>query len=556
MKSSDHPGFLGRPVETWFFWLLIIIHLIPVWLFSYVPTQDGPTHLENAVLLTSYTDSGNQLVRKYYEINFTDPSNWAIQLLLAGLSIFFPPLNALKILISLYIVFLPVSFRFCLFRYNPQPFPALWLIFPFIYNYLLHMGFFGFCYSLIFFFYTFGFWMKIKDQLTLTRGIALSLLFLVTYLFHVVSLVMVLSVICVSILLAFFHENPLLSGAVDLMKKRLEFVWLTALPVILFLLYFFSLHGPNITYQSAFSDRLIQLAGLTSLYSFVRSELFISCTVSSLIFILSLTLLVKKWQYRQWREPDLLLLLVIFSCIIYFTAPDTIATGSVINARLLLYPYFILLIWLGTFHWRQTIQRIIVAVIIIVCGIQLSIVVHNYRQTNEYIGSYLSVSDLLEPGTVLLPLSFYDNRSAGNDNLPGYRINPFIHLSSYLPLKTQLVQLGNYQAWFGCFPVQYRSQMDPMKNLAVNGQLESIPPVINIQSYLQKTDSPIDYILIWGLEDRMLSRSVLKSVLHQITQGYSLLDKSQPFGTRRLYHSDQRRPPQKTDHMLAYPVHN
>ena len=163
MGTNDRLSPLKKPLETWLFWLLIFVYLIPIWLFYYVPTQDGPTHLENAVLLTSYSDPGNQLVRTYYEINCTDPSNWLIQLILAGFTRLFSPFTAVKILISLYIVFLPVSFRYCLFRFNPQPSPALWLIFPFIYNYLLHMGFFGFCYSLIFFFYTLGFWMKIKE---------------------------------------------------------------------------------------------------------------------------------------------------------------------------------------------------------------------------------------------------------------------------------------------------------------------------------------------------------------------------------------------------------
>jgi hypothetical protein len=229
-----------------------------------------------------------------------------------------------------------------------------------------------------------------------------------------------------------------------------------------------------------------------------------------------------------------------------------IGAGSVINARLLLYPYFILLIWLGSYHWRQTVQRVIFAVVLISSSIQLVIVVQNYRQANDLISSYLSVSDLLESDDVLLPLSFYDNRSPGNDELPRYRINPFKHLSSYLAVKKDVVQLGNYQAWYGCFPIQYRTQMDPMKNLAVDRQLESIPPLIDIQSYLRKTDWPIDYILIWGLTDQMLSQASFKSILRQITQGYSLIDKSMPSGTRRLYRSDQRTPHHRSGNQLTH----
>jgi hypothetical protein len=180
------------------------------------------------------------------------------------------------------------------------------------------------------------------------------------------------------------------------------------------------------------------------------------------------------------------------------------------------------------------------------------IVAQNYKQTNDLISSYLSVCDLLEPDDVLLPLSFYDNRSPGNVELPRYRINPFIHLSSYLAVKKHVIQLGNYQAWYGCFPVQYRMKMDPMINLAVNRQLESIPPLIDIQSYLQKTALPIDYILIWGLTDQMLSQSALNAALRQLTQGYSLIDKSMPSGIRRLYRSDQRTEHPRSDNQPAH----
>ena len=43
--------------ESLLFWALIFIHLIPLWSVSYFPTQDGQVHLENAVILSEYTNS-------------------------------------------------------------------------------------------------------------------------------------------------------------------------------------------------------------------------------------------------------------------------------------------------------------------------------------------------------------------------------------------------------------------------------------------------------------------------------------------------------------------
>jgi hypothetical protein len=35
---------------------LILVHLIPIWAFTYFPTQDGPAHLNNATILREYHD--------------------------------------------------------------------------------------------------------------------------------------------------------------------------------------------------------------------------------------------------------------------------------------------------------------------------------------------------------------------------------------------------------------------------------------------------------------------------------------------------------------------
>jgi hypothetical protein len=38
-------------LELTAFSALVVAHLLPIWLFRHVPTQDGPSHLANAVIL-------------------------------------------------------------------------------------------------------------------------------------------------------------------------------------------------------------------------------------------------------------------------------------------------------------------------------------------------------------------------------------------------------------------------------------------------------------------------------------------------------------------------
>ncbi len=49
--------WLRKNPEASGFWLLALLHLVPVWWYPYLPTQDGPAHLANAQLLLDYGTS-------------------------------------------------------------------------------------------------------------------------------------------------------------------------------------------------------------------------------------------------------------------------------------------------------------------------------------------------------------------------------------------------------------------------------------------------------------------------------------------------------------------
>ena len=47
---------ITRHPEATLFWVLALAHLAPVWYFRYVPTQDGPAHLNNAQIIRDIGD--------------------------------------------------------------------------------------------------------------------------------------------------------------------------------------------------------------------------------------------------------------------------------------------------------------------------------------------------------------------------------------------------------------------------------------------------------------------------------------------------------------------
>ena len=93
--------------------VLIVVYLLPIWLFPYFPTQDGVSHVYNSQILTEYNNSEYEF-RDYYEINWYPFPNWLSHFSLAILLFVFPPLIAEKVFLSLYVILFPLAIYYFL----------------------------------------------------------------------------------------------------------------------------------------------------------------------------------------------------------------------------------------------------------------------------------------------------------------------------------------------------------------------------------------------------------------------------------------------------------
>jgi hypothetical protein len=172
-----------------FFALLIVLHLVPIYSFKYFPSCDGPAHLSNADILREYHRPDYPIFREYYVLNKNFEPNLLGHLVLVGLMYFLPMLVAEKVLLSGYVILLPISIRYALCAIRPDAGFLAVLAFPFIYNFLFHMGFYNFSYSLTMFFFVVGYWLKYREGFTPRKTVVLTILTLVLYSSHIVSLV-------------------------------------------------------------------------------------------------------------------------------------------------------------------------------------------------------------------------------------------------------------------------------------------------------------------------------------------------------------------------------
>lgn len=561
MVSKPYSSFLRFPICLWedvsrwlserenlFFVVLIVVHLLPIWIFKYFPSSDGAAHIENANILREYYVTDRTLLREYYELNKNPVPNWFGHLVMAGLMYIVPPLVAEKILLSGYVILLPISIRYALHAIRPDAVFLAFLAFPFIYNCLFHMGFYNFSYSLPMFFFVVGYWLKYQNRFTLGKIVTLTLLSLLLYFCHLFSLVTAyMAIALLTIWLTVLDAQQSRQQQFKLQSLGRAFsiralVPLCAfLPTLILVVMFLSRkstgNSATVWYPVAVWKRVLDLFILRSITSYEKVELLFSTALAVLFVAVCLYVLRSKVVHRQMKSWDGFLLIAATYVVIYFIAPDSMSGGGNIKERLMLYPFFALILWFGGHSYHRLVKQRIQLVAVGIALMLLGLHTMKYAELNNYLEEYLSGMHLIKPNTTLLPLSFSHHGQTPDGRSLSWRIEPFSYASGYIAVKRNIVDLANYEAALDYFPIIYRPNLNPDLHIGVGQQKNFVadPPQVNFLTYPQRTGGSVDYVLVWGLIEEERNDVSAKSISRQLAEGYELIYTSPKWGLMQLY---------------------
>jgi hypothetical protein len=525
MGNGERLVFLG----------LVLMSLVPIWAFTYFPSQDGPLHLENANIIMQYYKEPGGIWRTYYEIHPNILGTWLWDSVLAGILAIFPPLTAEKLFLSGYVILFVVAIRFALQTINHDSGFLALLALPFIYSFPLHKGFYNFCYSLPLFFLLLGYWLQYRQQLTCRRAAILGFLSLVLFLSHKVSFVMAWSGITVLLLFDIVakvvRQEPARPLRRMILQSNLILVllvfFLTAIPLALFLYQ----RGMQMAYDSSIMSRIGDLLTPSSLISFSNSEKRFARGVI-LIFAGICSYIVIMKRFRMRLPLDEFLFVSLFYFIAYFIAPDSITTGSYVDQRMNLYPFFALILWFGAQRFKKLFKP---AIIILVTVVTLLVNFHyvaKYAQINGYLEDYVSGMHMIESNTTLLPLSFSHRGRFPDDKQLSRKVKPFLHASGYIAAQKAIVDLSHTPI----DPLVWRRNLNPREHI---GNIKSIPPQVHFTCD-QRTGGPVDYVLLWGDPGPISGVEATRSIFRQLEAGYDLVLTSPRTGLMKLFRRKNR----------------
>lgn len=469
---------------------LLTAHIVLVWYLPYFPSQDGPSHLYNLVILQDLLNGGKTWGNIFSHQLHAVP-NLGFNLVAYPLLNLFHPLVVEKIFISFYIVLMGISVPVFLRSFNKPPLPLAFCVFPVIFNFTLLMGFYSFVMAIPLFLLAFSLAWKIRYSSTASRFIIYNLSGFVLYYFHLIPFVFfILSLIAIVIM-----ENALYKDKILGLAK----LSLLISPTI-FLLY---------TYLANTTSSHLDLSYLLSLkrYLYLFSELLMFSTVSisklqmipaSILLYITLTLFTVsirsylddiRLRIGFLNSDKVLMLLLLELGLIYIFAPFSFGDGSLFNQR---FPWIIFIITLPILKLPDNIffRRFFSAAIVCVVTAFFIVNILVLQQESSKVDNFLKGLKTNPPKRAFL----MTYKTETPVLYPVWsRVDVLMHAASYYGIFMNCIDIGNYETGLNYFPVHFKENLPAFPS---PDQIAWKPTTIDFSNY-----PSIQYILGWEVND-------------------------------------------------------
>lgn len=513
------------------FWLVAILHALPLLDSKLFPTLDGPAHLYNANLVLELLSGNSAVLDQFFVFNTVPVPNWIGHATLAMLQLMMPAWLAEKCLLLFYVFGLPFAFRAFVRSLSTERSLLVYLIFPFIWSFLFFLGFYNFILGQVFFFIAFRYWMLHRNSPSIWRMLSISGLFLLVYFSHL----FIFGILCGSVALYlsadwFLHRKERGTSLKSLIISGGKSFLLFAPGLLLVVIYMASRsYVPKYNYVS-FAEKLEWLTNIRSIIALNFLEGEYTSRIFMVIALLT-GLALAKWfvaAYRQrqsftFRLQDLLttssvwFLLLITLLVAYFVLPDSDGIAGYITLRILIFVFYIALIWLCLQRITIWIEALAVITVLISSGLLLNYYQVEMVAKKSIANQILALSEYTFDDSVVLPINRTGNWYFG-------------HCSNYIATEKRVVVLENYECDNDFYPLRWREEKMPNVLFGIN-------PITSSYLYWKtnETGQPraADFILTMG-NDTLPNPADFEQSNRMISESYTLVGKTADCALYRL----------------------
>lgn len=460
---------MNTKVLQYLYYAALIISVLPLVLFKYTITVDGPAHIYNVNLILNLL-SGNEPIAQYIQFNTKFQPNYLTQLVLLPLQYVFPAYLAEKLLLILLALGVPVSFRAFLKTMCNEVSACMGalLIIPLSWGFFINMGFYNFIASIIMLLIVLRFWNKHQRVLTVKRMAWLSFLLILVLLAHPVSIAVAIFLIT--------------TGGKPIKQTVLRFA-VAAIPSVTLLLFFivrnndlteFSFYPFSYKFEWLINGWIVVSHPANSTTEFAIGIVF------NLLLLFGVILAIRNAQKWKW-----LLLSMVF-LVAFLVAPFGLSSGGFIPERALFFFFvFSIVFTVKSLNNKPIIGGLAICSLLLI-GITSGIRINSFATTNQHAYEFEQAAEFINENSTVLQLNYSHH--------PAHT-----HISSVLGYKKSMVLFENYEAKVGHFPLIFNPKNNPngTAHRVINGT-----PCANVSNYEALTTGKVDYITTWHLSQQ------------------------------------------------------
>ncbi|MEO8481441.1 MAG: hypothetical protein ABI634_04475 [Acidobacteriota bacterium] len=505
-------------VEPVLFWACILLHLLPIWLLTSFPTQDGPSHEAMAYLVRTYDQPAGRIFHDYFVPSPGLSPNALIFVLMARVLGFVSVPTAAKLVISAYVVLLPLAYRYVLRTVAPDRLQLSYLAFPFIYSWPLNMGFLNFCLSLAAFFFALGFWWRHERSWRVREGILFGLLALGVYFCHVVSFVMLLGIVATATI-----TQRVLDRRRALARPSGPHPLWSFVPGLLLVISFALRQTDMPVSAMSIKTKVRTLVMLDSLVSLNPYSLAVAALLAATVAATTAVLLTRRLRTREPYGRDSCLLALVVSLAAYAVAPAETSGGAFLVERLCLYVFLLAGLWIATCPLPVRTTKALASIFVASALGLLLMFWPRWRLIDDALLEAAAAGQHIDAGRTVLCLVYSGHGTAADGSELAFRVRPFLHVCGNMAATKPIVDLLSYEANSRLFPMMFRADRNPYSVIGSQPELERQTPRASFLTYPSRTGGQIDYVLLWQFDHASPHHPDVASVVAQLADAYALV---------------------------------
>lgn len=532
-ETPDRSRIEESAASRWFLAALFAVSCLQIWIFPYFPSQDGPSHSYNAAILARYADV--PAWREYFRIEGTGfGGSLASHFPLRFLLLFLPAPAAEKLLVTVLAGCFFLAFRSLLRAAGGTAGPFSPFIAMAAHNYFLYMGFWSFYASLAAALWTAGLLLRSLENRWIrgpgrplapgagapsgggskspvifmhadvpqghrgsldrpepgaARACLLAAASAATYACHLAGW-LILAVAAAAI--GFSRLAGAWARHADARRAAGRIA-----PAVACCLWPAGLFVAQLDWSAPWEDgpstlslrdRLWQLYSLSPLIALHWDELpavkmlaaglaAAFCTAAAL------------WRRRRTVPAEPGLLLAAAACaVLGLYLPHAYGGGGFIRERFI-FPAIVFgaaALGAAAGGWPRAARAAVFGLLLLACALSWGLRLPRIAEFNRLLEDSARITSRIPANAVVLPIG---------PPSPGLRVDPFVHAISHGCIRGA-VNLGNYEASYPSFPVQFQPQRNPIPSLWTRADQLAVPPRFDIARYERLTGGRVDFVLL------------------------------------------------------------